>query len=353
MRSTGLRRLDRALKLVLLGATLFGAAQVLAARRALVIGNDSYQHVAPLANARNDARSVAKELEAAGFQVTRVLDGSRRGMNEAVDAFLRRIQRGDEVAFYFSGHGSQPPQSGPFLLPVDIDVSSERAIQRDALSLEQLVDDLGQRARFSLVIVDACRDDPFRQAKQGRSLAPGTTLSRIEPPKGTLVIMSASKGQQALDRLSDNDPVANGVFTRELIKQMRTVGLSASEMLKRVRGSVEAAAQRINHAQRPALIDESSNEFYFYPGKLAATAAVTEAPTAEPALPLTVAQNYAPQREFDAWDRAASAGDKGALETFLREHPKSRYALHARLRLARLSGANIAMPDPTQGPTDY
>lgn len=331
------------------------SAHAQAARLALVIGNDSYVHVPALRNARNDAKSVAAEFERAGFQVTRVLDGSRRSMNEAMDGFLRRIRKGDEVAFYFSGHGSQPPQTGPFLLPVDIEVSNERAIQRDGLSLEQVVDDLGQRARFTLIIVDACRDDPFRSARAGRSMSPGSTLSRIEPPKGTLVIMAASKGQQALDRLSDNDPVANGVFTRELVKQMRIAGLSASEMLKRVRSNVEAAAQRINHAQRPALIDESSSEFYFYPARpgVGAVAAAPVTEMAAPAPTVAVPSSYAPQREFDQWDRVATSNDKGAIEAFLREHPKSRYALHARLRLARLSGTTVAMPDPLQGPTDY
>jgi len=128
-------------------AVALGADPAQAARLALVIGNDTYSRVPQLRNARNDARSIATELEAAGFKVTRVFDGTRRSMNEALDGFVRRIDKGDEVIFYFSGHGSQPPQSGPFLLPVDIEVSSERAILRDGVSLEQVVDDLGRRAR--------------------------------------------------------------------------------------------------------------------------------------------------------------------------------------------------------------
>ncbi len=249
---------------LLLAATLAPwSAQ--AARLALVIGNDTYQHVNPLRNARNDAQSMAKELEAAGFNVTKVLDASRQTVNAALDGFLQRINKGDEVVFFFSGHGSQPPQTGAMLLPVDIEPSSERVIQRDGLSLEVLTDDLNKRARFALVIVDACRDDPFRQTSAGRSIAPGSGLGRMEPPKGTMVILAASKGQQALDRLSEKDPVSNGLFTRELIRHMRTPGLSASEVLKRVRTGVEESAAAVNHAQRPALMDESSSEFYFYP----------------------------------------------------------------------------------------
>ena len=332
-----------------------------AARLAMVVGNDSYTHVTKLRNARNDARSIAAELEAAGFKVTRLLDGTRKSMNDGFDAFLRSIEKGDEVVFYFSGHGSQPPQAGPFLLPVDIEVSSERAILRDGLSLEQVVDDLNRRARFSLVIIDACRDDPFRQTSAGRSLQPGSSLSRIEPPKGTMIIMAASKGQQALDRLSDNDPVANGLFTRELVKQMRRPGISAGEMLKSVRANVERAAQSVNHAQRPSLVDESSSDFFFHaPRGGTATAGVTAAeavapqaaaalgpsPAALPTVAAVLAPGYAPQREFDTWQAAAQAGTKEALEAYLRQHGSSRYAGQARARLAALAGAAPG-PQPT------
>lgn len=353
------------------GAALFLAGLLalapaaFAARLAMVVGNDNYQNASRLRNARNDAQALARELQAAGFKVTPVLDATRDTLNEALDGFLRRIEKGDEVVFFFSGHGSQPPQMGPFLLPVDIRVSGERAIQRDGLSLEQLVDDLNRRARFSLVIVDACRDDPFRETVAGRSLPGGSALGRIEPPKGSMIIMAASKGQQALDRLGNNDNVPNGLFTRELIKQMRTVGLSASDMLKRVRGSVEAAAAGVNHAQRPSLVDESSSDFFFYPSGSAPVAVApapspSPAPVPAPVQPVTVASPpvvstpsprppgavYDPQREFDAWEAAARQGSRGALEGFIAQYPDGRYTPQARTRLAALGAAPAPAPAP-------
>lgn len=339
------RRLGMAVAASLAVALVADPAQ--AARLALVIGNDGYSRIPQLRNARNDARSIAAEFEAAGFKVTRLFDGTRRSMNEALDGFVRRIDKGDEVIFYFSGHGSQPPQSGPFLLPVDIEVSSERAILRDGVSLEQVVDDLGRRARFSLVIIDACRDDPFRQTGAGRSMAPGSSLSRIEPPKGTMIIMAASKGQQALDRLGDNDPVANGLFTRELVKQMRAPGVSAGEVLKRVRANVERAAQAVNHAQRPSLVDESSSDFFFHVGRAgsAAAAPVTSPPTAPAAPPPTaVVADYAPQREFDAWEQAARAGAREGFDAYLRQFPAGRYIAHAKARIALIAGGAPTPP---------
>jgi uncharacterized caspase-like protein len=336
--------------LLLAAATLHAEA----ARLALVVGNDNYTQVPKLRNARNDAQSLARELEAAGFRVTRVLDANRTALNDALDNFVRRIEKGDEVVFFFSGHGSQPPQLGPFLLPVDIQVNSERSIARDGLSLEQVVDDLNKRARFSLVIVDACRDDPFRETQAGRSLPPGSALSRIEPPKGTMIIMAASKGQQALDRLGNNDPVPNGLFTRELIKQMRLPGLSAGEMMKRVRANVESAALAVNHQQRPSLVDESSSEFFFFPPKpgqaLASAAPQPAAPAAPAPMPPPVVtappSSYGPQREFDAWEAASLNGTRSALEAFVAEYPEGRYTPRAKARLAQLAGGGKPAPEP-------
>jgi hypothetical protein len=346
--------------LALLLATTLAPWSAQAARLALVIGNDAYQHVNPLRNARNDAQSMAKELEAAGFSVTKVLDASRQTVNTALDGFLQRINKGDEVVFFFSGHGSQPPQTGAMLLPVDIEPSSERVIQRDGLSLEVLTDDLNKRARFALVIVDACRDDPFRQTSAGRSIAPGSGLGRMEPPKGTMVILAASKGQQALDRLSEKDPVSNGLFTRELIRHMRTPGLSASEVLKRVRTSVEESAAAVNHAQRPALMDESSSEFYFYPApaeparqaakpspSLLPSALPSPSPVAlpEPARPSAAprpaqapqtvpAARTTPQSEFEAYRNAVNA----EFEAFRNQQAGSRSSAPA--PAAQPAGAN-------------
>ena len=358
------------------------AFQAQAARLAMVVGNDNYTSVTKLRNARNDAQSLARELEAAGFTVTRVLDATRDALNDQLDGFLRRIDKGDEVVFFFSGHGSQPPQMGPFLLPVDIKVTGERAISRDGLSLERLVDDLNQRARFSLVIVDACRDDPFRETSTGRSLPPGSGLSRIEPPKGTMIIMAASKGQQALDRLNNADPVPNGLFTRELVKQMRQKGLSASDMLKRVRTSVEASAAAVNHPQRPSLVDESSSDFYFYPATAAAAPAPAPVPLAVPApapaaTPVSVAPpgpapapvpapvpaprpTAAPpaaapaiseaQREFDAWEAASRAGTRSALEGFVLQFPQGRYTPQARVKISGMAAAPAPAPTPAPAP---
>lgn len=369
------RRLVAALSVA--AACLVMTLEAHAARLALVVGNDNYQHATKLRNARNDANAIGRELESAGFSVTRVLDATRDGMDEALSGFLRRVQKGDEVVFFFSGHGSQPPNLGPHLLPVDIKPTDNRVIERNGQSLEKLTDELNQRARFSLIIIDACRDDPLRETATGRSIAPGSTLTRIEPPKGSLVIMAASKGQQALDRLSNNDPVPNGLFTRELVKHMRTKGLSAVEMLRKVRSSVETAAEGVNHKQRPALMDESSSDFFFYPGGGGVAAAPAPAPSFEPpratppqgsvAAPAPPAYSPPPapapapaaapaaggvtaQREFELWEQAVRADTRAAFESFLQAVPNGRYSDRARSRIVQFGAPAAAAAAPAPAP---
>jgi hypothetical protein len=135
-----------------------------------------------------------------------------------------------------------------------------------------------------------------------------------------------------------------------LVKQMRQPGVSAGEVLKRVRANVERAAQSVNHAQRPSLVDESSNDFFFHLGRPGAVAAAPVAiPQGEPLAPqpTVVAVAYAPQREFDAWEQAARAGTREGFDAYVRQFPAGRYVAHARARLALLAGgAPPPAPEP-------
>jgi hypothetical protein len=378
---------------LVLGAAVAAAClliQAQAARLALVVGNDNYTNVSKLSNARNDAQSIARELQAAGFAVTRVLDATRDSMNDSYDVFMRKIDKGDEVVFYFSGHGVQPPQLGPYLLPVDIKASDVNVVRRDGLSLDQLLADLNKRARFAMIILDACRNNPFPPTTFGRSMPPGSSLSNIEPPRGTMVIMAASRGQEALDRLGRNDTVPNGVFTRELIKHMRTPGLSAGDMVKRVKLSVEQAAASVNHEQWPAVQDETRTDFFFHPtsgrpsqgvaspapapAPLVAPPAPAPAPApvfsappppsyapapspaavVRPATPspavVTSPSSYGPQREFDDWEAAVKAGTRAALERFVSSYPEGRYTPQARVKIAGMAAAPAPAPAPVAAP---
>ncbi len=363
-------------------ALAFISLEAQAAKRlAMVVGNDAYQTITKLRNARNDAQAVGKELESAGFQVTRVFDATRATFNDQLEGFLRKIDKGDEVVFFFSGHGSQPPLRGPYLLPVDIKVS-ERSIAADGQSLELLIQELNARSRFTLAIIDACRNDPFRETSAGRSIAPGSNLTNIEPPRGSVVLMAASKGQEALDRLGNGDTVANGLFTRELIKWMRKPNLPVREVLHQVKFNVERLAASVNHQQRPAIMDESSDDFYFYPPRDGSRVAPDPVPAPAPApapspapspLPLPVRPQPAPpapaptpspapapnpimseaQRELDAWEAAQRSNTRGAIEGFVAQFPQGRYVGIARQKLSGMAAAPTPAPVAAPKPAAY
>jgi hypothetical protein len=270
------------LTLLLAALSLAASSAAQAKRLALAIGNDSYRYADRLNNARADAKAVAAALSSTQFSVTLKQDLTLQQMKEALRAFKAQIAGGDEVVFYYSGHGVQLDGNN-YLIPIDTEAQSADQIKDDSLSLQRVLDDLqDQKATFALAIIDACRDNPFKgngRAIRTRGLAPVTAAS------GQIVLYSAGAGQEALDRLGDSDRDPNGVFTRVLVKEMVKPGLTAYDVLKNTRSQVIALAKSVNHEQVPALYDQSTGDFFFVPGTPGAQgppAASAGAPTASP-----------------------------------------------------------------------
>ena len=236
------------------------SAPAAAARRALVIGNDSYAQVARLSNARQDARAMAASLQSLGYQVTLRLDLREREMKQALRVFKAQVEGGDEVVFFYAGHGVQLGGSN-YLLPVDIAGESEDQIRDEAIQLQRLLDDMSEKkARFTLALLDACRDNPFKTA--GRSLG-GRGLAPTSAATGQMVIFSAGAGQQALDRLGPHDKDPNGLFTRVFLREMHKPGLSVDRVVRSVRTEVVNLARSVGHEQVPAIYDQVVGEFFF------------------------------------------------------------------------------------------
>jgi cyclophilin family peptidyl-prolyl cis-trans isomerase/uncharacterized caspase-like protein len=250
-------------------------------RLALVIGNDGYQHVGALRNARADAQAMAKGLEATGFSTTLRLDVSEKELKAALRTFKSQLQGGDVVVFFFSGHGVQLGGAN-YLLPIDIRGDSEDQVKDEAIPLQRVLDDLQeQKAKFSLAILDACRNNPFKstgRALGGRGLAPTTAAT------GQMVLFSAGAGQQALDSLGGQDRNANGLFTRVLLKEMRKPGVSVDRVLRNVRTEVVKLARGVGHEQVPALYDQALGEFFFVPSSPAGDTAMAVQPEGETGL---------------------------------------------------------------------
>ena len=245
------------------GASPFSSLQVeqrMTRRRALVIGNNKYQNVQPLANAAEDASSMAESLREIGYEVTLRLDLSERDMKLALRTFRKQLQGGDEALFFFAGHGVQLGMAN-YLLPVDITGESEAQIKDDAIPLQRVLDDMAeQRVRFTLAIIDACRDNPFKSRGRAigeRGLGPTTAAT------GQMIIFSAGAGQRALDNLGPGDKSRNGLFTRVLLKKMQEPGISVDRLVRSVRTEVVTLAKAVGHEQVPAIYDQVIGDFYF------------------------------------------------------------------------------------------
>jgi len=236
------------------------AMTTMANRKALVIGNDTYKSITKLLNAREDAKAIASNLTAVGYKVTLQLDLNEKEMKAALRTFSSQVQGGDEVMFFFAGHGVQLGAAN-YLLPIDIGGESEAQVKDEAIQLQRVLDDMtDKKAKFTLAIIDACRDNPFKATGRnigGRGLAPTTAAT------GQMVVFSAGTGQQALDRLGSSDKNKNGVFTRTFLKEMQKSGVSIDRIIKNVRNEVAELAKTVGHEQVPAIYDQVLGDFYF------------------------------------------------------------------------------------------
>ncbi|MGP0090589.1 MAG: efflux RND transporter periplasmic adaptor subunit [Xanthobacteraceae bacterium] len=235
-----------------------GARPVKETRIALVIGNSSYKAVATLPNPRRDAAAFAAALRAVGFQtVTVASDLTREKFVDALRSFAAEAEKADWAVVYFAGHGIEIGGVN-YLVPVDAKLVSDRDAQYDAVSLEQVVGAVEAAKKMRLVIIDACRENPFAQQMKrtvaSRSISRG--LGRIEPEGGTLVAYSAKHGEIALDGDGTNSP-----FVTALIRHLPTPGVEINKFFRLVRDEVLTATAR---KQEPFVYGSLPSEDFFF-----------------------------------------------------------------------------------------
>lgn len=222
-------------------------------RAALVIGNAKYEaSVGPLRNAVGDAKAVAKTLRGLGFTVIEEHNVTRDELFEAVTKFRAKV-RGAEVAlFYYAGHGISVAGSN-YLIPVksgyqpeDCDDTTRHLLAETKLfNAEQVVAEMSAAgALCNLVILDACRSTPVARNPRTRDLASAGGLAEMNPPAGSLIAFATDAGHTARDGAG-----SNGLYTGELLKHMRTPGLTIEQVFKRTRAGV---LQRSDGGQIPA-----------------------------------------------------------------------------------------------------
>jgi uncharacterized caspase-like protein len=225
--------------------TLAGAAGE--RRLAYVVGNDAYAG-APLRNAVADARTMAATLREVGFEVLEATNVDLVALERGVDQFVARLQPGDVALFFYAGHGVQI-EGENYLSPVDFRGGDEVDLKYRGYSATRVHEKLA-KARVRVIVLDACRDNPFRTTRSGRG-----GLAELSA-RGSLIAFATGPGSTA----SDNPNAANGLFTSRLAEALKEPGLTATEVFRRVRAEVNEAS---GGRQFPWVSDGLIGDFVF------------------------------------------------------------------------------------------
>lgn len=298
-------------------ATVLLSQPALADKRvALVIGNSAYQNVIKLANPVNDANAMTETLKAANFDI---VDGRRdlkaTEMRRALRDFADKARTADVAVIYFAGHGIEVDGTN-YLVPTDALLERDTDVYDEAFSLERILTAVEPAKKLRLVILDACRDNPFlktmKRTTASRAIPRG--LAKVEPASpNTLIAYSAKAGSTALDCDNKNSP-----FTTALLRHIATPGLDLRKAFGFVRDEV---MKDTGNRQEP----------YVY-GSLGGDD-VALVPVAVPA---ASAQADA-RRDYEL---AMQVGTSDGWNAFLGQHPSGFYASLAKAQLAKITADN-------------
>lgn len=238
-------------------------------RVALVMGISDYTSIVKLDNTVNDAKGISETLEGIGFTVTTLINGTSEEMRNVVDDFAFRAETSDLALIYFAGHGVEV-QGENFLIPADAAVTSNRDIQRQGVSLKQLLASVEGARKMRIVILDSCRDNPFGDAldlealEETAAIAENTRsigetgLAAPSPDRGTMVAFAARDGAKALDGAGTNSP-----FALALMENLKKPGLEISLMFRQVRDQV---LERTLNQQEPHTYGSLSGTPFYIAG---------------------------------------------------------------------------------------
>ena len=220
-------------------------------RVALVIGNSDYLS-GPLLNPYDDARAMAAALRETGFEVMEYTNlKTFADMKKAIRAFGVAIQHGGVGLFYYAGHGIQV-NGRNYLIPTEAEIYAEEEVEYEAVDVGFVLSQMEiARNRMNIIILDACRNNPF--ARSWRSLSTG--LAFINAPAGTLIAYATAPGSVASDGTGEN-----GLYTEELLKQIHKEGMRIEDVFKNVRSNV---LSRSNTLQTPWESSSLVGDFYF------------------------------------------------------------------------------------------
>jgi uncharacterized caspase-like protein len=261
---------------------------------------------------------MARRLKHLGFQVTSLENASREAMEQAIVDFASRLDADAAGLFYYAGHGVQL-RGRNYLIPIDAKIDSERQVRVEAVSVGLLLEEMGYaRNRVNVVILDACRNNPFERRLRGASRG----LAAIDAARGTMVAYATAPGSVAMD--GDG---SNGLYTEELLSALLIPGLSVEEVFKQVRVGV---AKRTDNRQIPWESSSLVGEFVLNRPQ--------PTPTAAPAVATTVAPSpaIAERKDLLFWESVKGSQDAAAYRAYLDQFPNGTFAALARLRVEEL-----------------
>ena len=230
---------------------LFSGPAIAGQRVALIIGNSNYE-TGPLVNPVNDASDMASALSKLGFTVILKKDANLEMMEEAVEDFGNRLKKGGVGLFFYAGHGVQVYGSN-YLIPVGAKIKKESDVKYRAIDAARILDEMDNAGNgMNIVILDACRDNPF--GRSFRSASRGLSIISTAP-RGTYITYSTSPGNVAADGKGRNSP-----YTESLLNHIEAPGLPIEQVFKQVRQDL---ARKTSGQQVPWELSSLSGDFYF------------------------------------------------------------------------------------------
>jgi uncharacterized caspase-like protein/uncharacterized protein YraI len=356
---------------------LWAAAAHADRRVALVVGNSAYQNAAALPNPRNDSDAMAAKLTEIGFEVLLRQDLDGQGFRVALGEFSEAALNADIALFFYAGHGIELAGQN-YLIPVDAKMRSEATAQFEAVPLEQVLSAVRSAKKLGMVMLDACRDNPFAAAMTRsngtRSISRGLAPVSVEGEKGLLISFAAEAG-----RTAEDGDAAHSPYTEALLETIGQPGLEIGRIFRTVRAKVRDASDGrqvpIEQAQLPDedvyLVSGDAPPVVTKPTPAPAPAAqedplliyldavqkqdraaledfvrrYPEHPRAKDARALIIAM-----AEKSAWDSASAIDSEDAYRNFLAAFPDSPHAVAAQMRLVALVPVPVPVPQPEPVP---
>ena len=315
----------------LLLSLAFAGQSAAAKRVALVIGNAVYAHAPRLANPLNDAGDIGAALGRLGYAVTKLENADREALWRGLQEFTDTASGAEAAVVFYAGHGIEVDKRN-FLVPVDAQLKSDRTVEFETVPLDLVARAVEGASGLGLVILDACRDNPFAAAMQraGANRSIGRGLARVEPAGEMLIAYAARGGTVAADGKGRNSP-----YTQALLADLEEPGLEVGLMFRKVRDAVLTSTGR---KQEPFVYGSLSSKGFYLAGRLAAPR--PQAPDRPTQGGSGASREQLAARAYEAAERLNTVE---AYEAVVSGFPNSPFAALARGQIRKLK-ARVADP---------